>query len=109
MYSPLLHKSYAPHTHRKLSIGNGVRYHKSPVVKKDIKSLTFQDFQIPIALRSRLPKLHKRKQRFANNLRKNIILVKDLQITGKYACKHNILSPILKNNIGLDTKDFFNL
>ena len=105
MFSPKLHKSQAPSLKKRFFIGSSARYYASANPKKDLRSLTLDDFKPPIAFKAGFPKIKKIRKLPAVSTKKHAKLLNDLHVTGKYACIFNKCSPVKQHNVGLDTTD----
>ena len=81
-----------------------------PSKKRDLRSLTLDDFKPPIALKQDFPKIgRKTRQAPLTSMKKHQKVLSDLHVTGKYACIMFQYSPMMQNNIGLDTDDIYKL
>jgi len=90
---------------RRFLVKSKVEYYKPVSKKRDIRSLTLDDFRPPIALKPEFPKLRKTRQSPVTSMKTHHKALNDLHITGKFACFINKYTPMLQNNIGLDTDD----
>ena len=78
--------------------------------KRNLRSLTLDDFKPPIALKPEFPKIEKKpRQAPLTSMKKHQKVLSDLHVTGKYACIMFQYSPTMQNNIGLDTDDIYRL
>lgn len=90
---------------RKYLIRSKVEYYKPAVRKRDVRSLTLEDFRPPIALKTEFPKIRKTKPSPVTSMKKHSKVINDLHITGKFACLINKYLPMHQNNIGIETDD----
>ena len=109
MFANAHHNSRPPRFRKKTLLRSSIRYFKTGSPKKDLKSLTLEDFRPPIALKTEFPKIKKTRQLPSVNFRRKISYIGDLYIKGEYACVENKFSPALQHNIGLDTMDFLSI
>lgn len=102
-----MNRKQVPILRRRLMVKSEVKYYE-PIQKRDLRSLTFDDFKPPIALKSEFPKIEKKSRQFhITSMKKHQKVFNDLHVTGKYACIMFRYSPALQNNIGLDTNDIY--
>lgn len=109
MFTPSFHKSKSPKFRKRYFVHDSNRCSKSNRAKRDLKSLTLEDFKPPIALKVEFPKIRKIKHVSVGNAKKHTEILNNLYVTGKYACILNKYSPVVQKNIGLDTTDMFQI